>query len=600
MSLDGAFTDAAAKADEKKAREARCSGPSDVRVMKECNEQLVSKLLEAKNGELDGVNEKLRSANVLLGHLFDHGPAVIYSLRAIAGRLDVSFVSENIVKLLGFTAAECSLKTWWKDQLHPEDFQLAMSSVPRVLKEGRSHSEYRLRHKDGHYVWIEDRSRRVPSNTGQPTSFVGVWIDIMERKNAEESSKLSQRKAELALENLKCEIAQREELEGQHRQSQKMEAIGQLAGGIAHDFNNILAVILMHSDSLLERHPQGASAEDIEGIKLSAERAAALTRQLLVFSRKKLLDPKVIDLNRSIGELEKMLHRLIGEDIHLVTKFDPALRQVRVDPSQFEQVVMNLTVNARDAMPKGGTLTLETANVELDDTHVLRNFGVKPGRYAMLKSSDTGCGMNAATVARIFEPFFTTKAEGVGTGLGLSTVFGIVKQAEGDISVYSEPGKGSVFKVYFPEYNGVAKVGVKTPENQAALQGTETILVVEDEPELRRITSKVLRQCGYTVLEAKDGLQALSIFDANVGVIDLVMTDVIMPSLSGPEFVQRLTTAGKNPDLKVLFLSGYSAGKLHDSGLSDESVHFLEKPYTRRILLKKLRAVFAEEMPKRV
>ena len=369
--------------------------------------------------------------------------------------------------------------------------------------------------------------------------------------------------------------------ESQLHQAQKVECLGMLAGGIAHDFNNLLAVILLHCDSLIEDGvTQNEALVEAQGIKQTAQRAAALTRQLLTFSRKQILDPKVVNVNELLGELGKMLRRLIGEDVKLEVKTSPGLRSTRIDPNQFDQIVMNLAVNARDAMPQGGSLTFETENAELGEM----------GSCVLLRVSDSGSGMSAEVMAKIFEPFFTTKAPGRGTGLGLSTVIGIVKQSGGKIEVSSELGKGTQFKVYLPACDGEAPRTTTARGDPDELKGTEVILLVEDEPDLRELTASFLRESGYTVIEAKDGAQALSTSSSHEGVIDLIITDVLMPNMNGPEFVRRANLSRERP-IKALFLSGYEAGDLRTSDVPEGGLQFLEKPYSRTALLTKLRAL---------
>ncbi|MDQ3821045.1 MAG: ATP-binding protein, partial [Acidobacteriota bacterium] len=331
------------------------------------------------------------------------------------------------------------------------------------------------------------------------------------------------------------------QLEEQFRQSQKLESVGQLAGGIAHDFNNLLTVIAGYSDLTLRRMGErDALYRNIEEIKKAAERASILTRQLLAFSRKQILQPVVINLNATVANMDKMLQRLIGEDIHLVTLLDPGLGKIKADPGQIEQVIMNLAVNSRDAMQMGGKLTIETKNVHLDEAYARRHIAVKPGAYVMLAVSDTGTGMDAETQARIFEPFFTTKEQGKGTGLGLSMVYGIVKQSGGNIWVYSEPGHGTTFKVYLPmvEERMENVQGIAAPE---VARGTETILLVEDEDAVRLLLQDILETEGYTVLVASNGNEALRLCEQHEGRIHLLMTDVVMPGMGGRQLVERIT-----------------------------------------------------------
>ena len=386
------------------------------------------------------------------------------------------------------------------------------------------------------------------------------------------------------------DISSRKILEEQLRQSQKMEAIGQLAGGIAHDFNNLLTAINGFSDLSLRRL-EGADPlrGNIEEVKKAGERAASLTRQLLAFSRKQVLQPKVFGLNSVISEVEKMLKRLIGEDIELRTVLDQETGSVKADPGQIEQVIINLAVNARDAMPSGGRLTIETTNVYIHEGDADMRIAVDPGQYVMLAISDTGMGMDDQVQSHIFEPFFTSKEAGKGTGLGLSTVYGIVKQSEGNVQVYSKVGKGTTFKVYLPRVDETAQVYKRTPEVEENLQGKEIILLAEDEDVVRKLARQVLEMFGYQVLEAPNGGAALLICERHEAPIHLLITDVVMPEMSGPELTDRLTQL--RPDLKVLYMSGYTDNAVIHKGVLDEGTNFIQKPFTPAALARTVREV---------
>ncbi len=375
--------------------------------------------------------------------------------------------------------------------------------------------------------------------------------------------------------------------EEQLRQSQKMEAIGVLAGGVAHDFNNILSVILSFSEMLMQDLQENDPMRtDLSEIKEAGQRAAALTRQLLAFSRQQVIDPKVLDLNDIIKNMDKMLRRIIREDVELTTIPFAELGQCRSDTGQIEQVIMNLVVNARDAMPDGGKLTIETANVELDDAYASAHVGVKPGRYVMLGVSDTGTGMDKVTQARIFEPFFTTKEKGKGTGLGLSTVFGIAEQSGGSVLVYSELGKGTTFKVYLP-FTDEAPSAARPKVMVTNLRGTETVLLVEDEDQIRNVARGILQRHGYRVIECRNAGEALLTCEQYSGTIHLLLSDVVMPQMSGKQLADRL--APVRPGMKVLFMSGYTDGAL--VGQLAAGSAFLQKPLTPGALTRKVREV---------
>jgi len=389
------------------------------------------------------------------------------------------------------------------------------------------------------------------------------------------------------------DITERKQLEEQFRQSQKMEAIGRLAGGVAHDFNNMLTAIIGYSQLVkAQLDEESPLRHDIEEIEKAGQRAAGLTAQLLAFSRKQVLQPKVLDLNEVISVVDKMLRRLIGEDIDLVTITRPGMGHVKADPGQIEQILLNLAVNSRDAMPRGGKLTIETRNMDLDEGYASSHADVVPGQYVMLAVSDTGHGLDAETQSHIFEPFFTTKEQGKGTGLGLSTVFGIVKQSGGHIWLYSEPGHGATFKIYFPRIDEPADATAAPTKSVESLYGSENILVVEDDEAVRNVARLALEKYGYTVLEAERGAQALEAFGPLATAIDLVMTDVIMAGMSGPELVVRLQEL--HPDVKVLYVSGYTEEATIHHGVLTEGIAFLQKPFTPDGLARKIRQLLSE------
>ena len=369
-----------------------------------------------------------------------------------------------------------------------------------------------------------------------------------------------------------------------------MEAVGRLAGGVAHDFNNLLTVILSYTDMLIEgMSPKDPRAEDLGEIRKAALAAASLTRQLLAFSRQQVIEPRVVILEDLVVQTHNLLSRLIGEDIDLATQFGSAACVVHIDPGQLEQVLMNLAVNARDAMPTGGKLTIETAVVELDEDYAAAHWPAVTGRFAMLAVSDTGIGMDEAIRARIFEPFFTTKGPGKGTGLGLATVYGIVKQSGGFIWVYSEPGKGATFKIYLPLHEGAATTGPEEPAKPLAVHGTETVLLVEDSEAVRLVVRKTLEQLGYEVLEAPSASAAVTLAAELDRPLPLLLTDVVMPEMSGRVLAEKLATL--QPQAKVLYMSGYTDDAIIRHGVLRAKTPFLQKPFTPLALAMRVREV---------
>jgi two-component system cell cycle sensor histidine kinase/response regulator CckA len=408
---------------------------------------------------------------------------------------------------------------------------------------------------------------------------ISLSIDLTARKQAE----AGRTRAEEALRHS----------DEQLRQAQKMEAVGRLAGGVAHDFNNVLSVIMSYGDLILgDLKPSDPLRGDIEEIRKAASRAAGLTHQLLLFSRQQVVEPRVIDLHEVLTSMDKMLQRILGEDVDLVLVAQRSGGRVKVDPSHVEQVILNLVVNARDAMPTGGQLTIETANVVLDEAYTNNHVPAKAGQYVMMAVTDTGTGMDRDTQTRIFEPFFTTKEKGKGTGLGLSTVFGIVQQSGGNIWVYSEPGRGTTFKIYLPRVD--AEVQALTPTiAPTTLRGKETILLVEDEEQVRTVVVGVLRRQGYHVIPAQNAGEALLLCERHPGKIDLLLTDVVMPQMSGPELAKRL--AMTRPDVRVLCMSGYTDDSIVRHGVLETGVAFIQKPITPGLLARKVREVLDAE-----
>jgi len=388
------------------------------------------------------------------------------------------------------------------------------------------------------------------------------------------------------------DVTLRKTLEEQLMHAQKMEAVGRLAGGVAHDFNNMLTVIAGYNRMILDElstlDPLRGFAEEI--LK-AADRAAALTNQLLAFSRRQIMQPRVININAVIAQTENMLHRLIGEDVQLVLSLAPDTGNIKSDPNHIVQAIVNLSVNSRDAMPHGGRLTIETDNVHIDETYIRTHMGVKPGEFVMIAVSDTGHGMDSATRQNIFEPFFTTKQRGKGTGLGLATVYGMVKQSGGDIWVYSEPGQGTTFKLYFPRVTDAVSPGLSDDQERPRHLGGETVMLVEDEAQVRDLEVKMLRQLGYSVLPAADGDEAIQVSKDHRGDISLLVTDVVMPNMSGKQVADALLAS--RPGLRVLYLSGYTENTVVNHGVLDSNVDFLSKPFSREALARKIHEILS-------
>jgi signal transduction histidine kinase len=413
--------------------------------------------------------------------------------------------------------------------------------------------------------------------------------EVQERRVAEEEV----RKINGELEDrVARRTAERQSLESQLLQSQKMEAVGSLAGGVAHDFNNLLTVILGYTELLREHLSEDTSGlEYADEIHLAAHRAADLTNQLLAFSRRQIAMPKVVSLNEVVKQVDKMLSRIIGEDIQLDTRLAGGVQPVRVDPAQIQQVIMNLAVNARDAMPQGGRLTIETSDMELNSEYAGRHIGVDAGLYTLLTVSDTGCGMDEATKARLFEPFFTTKEKGKGTGLGLSIVYGIVKQSGGEILVYSEPGQGTVFKIYLPVVAATPETLRPESEDKLGAPAAETVLLVEDDQQVRSLTRAMLTSRGYDVLEAPTPRDALKLIVEQEKHIDLLLTDIVMPGMNGADLARHATAS--RPGICVLYMSGYTENGIVDRGMLASETPFIQKPFTRAGLERKIREVLS-------
>jgi len=488
--------------------------------------------------------------------------AVGIALVSIDGQLVES--NPALREMLRYGAEELRNRVF-NEFIHPEDAVIDVDLDQELIAGKRDHYqiEKRFVRKDGGVVWCQLNVSLVRGGQEERPFTICMVEDITERKR----------------------------LETQFFQSQKMETIGRLAGGIAHDFNNLLTVIKGYTQLSLSHIQEGDPCrENIEEIKAAAERAAELTNQLLTFSRRQILDMKVLDLNTIVRGLEKMTGRIIGEDIEMLTVLDDHLGRVKTDPGQIEQVILNLVVNARDAMPAGGKLAIETANVVLDETYARTHIGVPPGSYVMLSVSDTGCGMSPEIKELIFEPFFTTKEEGKGTGLGLSTIYGIVKQSGGNIWVYSEPGRGTTFKIYLPRVEEETDALPVQDHTDHLPKGNETVLLVEDDPSLRALAARVLRYQGYKVLEATNGHEAMGIARESIQErIHLLLTDVVMPHMGGRELVKRMKTL--QSEIRVLFISGYTDHTIiYHAGLKP-GTPFLQKPFSPTALAQKVREV---------
>jgi PAS domain S-box-containing protein len=501
------------------------------------------------------IREKLRESEELFQLITENAGDLIAVVDPHGKRI---YNSPSYQTLLGYTPEELKGTSPF-EQIHPDDHQLVEAALEQARRDGTcGRIVYRMRHKDGSWRYLESTRTVIRNEGGEAVKIVSINRDITERRLLEE----------------------------QFMQSQKMEAVGRLSGGIAHDFNNLLGVIIGYAEFLQEQlppgHPLRGSADEISK---AGKRAASLTRQLLAFSRQQVLDPKVLDLNAIVSDIDQLLRRVIGEDIQLDVHLDAHLGRVKADHSQIEQVLVNLAVNARDAMPNGGKLLIQTRNVQMDASLLQNRYPNLPGPYICLIVADTGVGMDPATKARAFEPFFTTKEKGKGTGLGLSTVYGIVKQSGGHIHIESSPGEGTTFRIYLPQTQETPDV--KTPEREftALRAGEETILIAEDEASLRTLSCGILRSCGYNVLEAQDGDEALEISRHYEGSIDLLLTDIVMPGLGGKALALEL--AKERPQMAVVYMSGYT-GDTYKEHWPVESASFLMKPFTRFELCQKI------------
>src|SRR5881296_415486 len=560
--LDVPFIIVSGTIGEEKAVAAMKAGASDY-VSKDNLKRLVP-VIEREVREAAGRRERhrteaaLRASEVSYSTLVEHSPVGIYRSNT-EGR----FLSVNaaLVRILGYASAAEVLQLDMARDVYADPAE-RRRLLERDTYTDRQYDEVEAtwKRKDGARLTVQLSVRAV--RQGARVEYYETFVrDVTEQRR----------------------------LQQQLVQSQKMEAVGRLAGGIAHDFNNLLTVITSYCDLLLEDlEREDPKREDVEQVRKAAEGAAALTRQLLAFSRQQVLEPKVVSMSAVVSGVEKMLRRVIGEDVDLATRLDPDVGSVKADVGQLEQVLMNLAVNARDAMPTGGKLTIETGNAEHDPDYAREHEATAVRRFVMLAVSDNGIGMDDATKARIFEPFFTTKEPGKGTGLGLATVYGIVKQPGGFIWVYSEPGRGTTFKIYLPRVDAPAEAGAAATPGDLP-RGTETVLIVEDAAPVRAVMRHVLERQGYAVLEASNGAAALELVAGHPGPIHLLLTDVIMPGLSGRQLADRLTAL--RPDTRVLYASGYTDDAVVRHGVLESGIAYLQKPFTTESLARKVREV---------
>ncbi len=521
--------------------------------------------LEKELAERKLMDEALAESETRYRTLADSGQALIWT--SGTDKL-CNYFNKTWLNYTGRTL-EQELGNGWTEGVHPEDFERCLRIYDTAFDIREKFSmEYRLLHHTGEYRWIQDDGTPCYDSKGNFTGYIGHCLDITERKKAEKD---------------------REKLQDQLAQAQKMESVGRLAGGVAHDFNNMLSVILGYTEIALSQiSPDQPLYAEFQEIQKAAERSANLTQQLLAFARKQTINPRILDLNSTVGSMLKMIKRLIGEDIDLGWKAERIIWPIRVDPNQIDQILANLCVNARDAITGTGKVTIETENVVFDEYYCASHGDVIPGEFVLLAVSDNGCGMDKETMTRLFEPFYTTKDMGKGTGLGLATIYGIVKQNYGFINVYSEPGKGTTFKIYFPRHIGVIEEDQPVTSKEILVsQGNETILLVEDEPAIMQMGKIMLEKLGYQVLIASTPGKAIDLAQSNDKEIHLLVTDLVMPEMNGRELSNRLHDL--YPGIKTLFMSGYTANVIVHHGMLDKGVNFIPKPFTLKTLAEKIK-----------
>jgi two-component system cell cycle sensor histidine kinase/response regulator CckA len=557
----------ASEADEHRALEALRSGAQDYLVKGRIEGQMLARVIryaiERKESE-----KRLRESEERFRELAENVREVFFVTDADTGRL--LYTNPAYETVFGQSREYAYSKPLaWTEVVQPDDRPHMMAAPRTVAELGQTTvNTFRVVQPDGTHRWLRSRSTPVKDAAGKFSRVVGIVEDITELRRAEE----------------------------QFHKAQKMEAVGRLAGGVAHDFNNLLVAIIGTADLLLaDLGLEDPRRADVQEISKAGWRAASVTRQLLAFSRQQVLERKVLNVNVLVADLEKLLVRVIGEDVELKTVLAPDVGNVRADSGQLEQVIMNLAVNSRDAMPHGGKLTIETAMVDLDESFARLHEPLRPGRYVMVAVSDSGTGMSEVTKDRIFEPFFTTKGLGKGTGLGLATVYGIVKQSDGHVWVYSELGHGTTFKIYLPGVDQPTTPHDRPSGGSARLTGTESILLVEDDEQVRASTRRMLASLGYRAVEAEGGAQALEMVQGDEGTFDLLITDVVMPGLSGPRLMAAVRQ--QQPGLRALYLSGYSDESIVLHGVLESGVPFLQKPFSLTALARKVREVLDADVP---